>query len=1278
MSKIFIAIYDWFDGHKPVLYAVLASLCVFLGIFALQVDFNENISSFFGEDEESSAVFDKIKIKDRIVVIVSGDDPDAMIEAGEAYADSLSILIEEGLVSSVTRGADEDVIGGSVDFMYEYLPIFLEDEDYERMDSSLTDEAISNSVRQVYDMLVSPSGLVVRDMVLRDPLSVGTHLLRRFERFSGDMEYEMYAGHIFSKDMSMMLMFVEPSNGMGSTGDNARMVKVLEGKAAQVSAETGTSVTCIGGPVVAVYNANQIKKDTGITLSLALLVIILFIMLSFKNRRTVPLIILPPLFGALFALAMIYFVQGYVSAIAIGAGAVVLGISLSYSIHVIAHSNHTNDPRQIIRDLAYPLIVGSFTTIGAFAALMFTNSPLLRDMGLFSVFCLIGTAFFCLVFLPHFISKNGDNGKSHLLKWIERFNGVSYENHKWLIGLIAVLTTGCLFFYRDVTFDSDMSNINFMPEHIVEAETRMTESVGEQSGEILIACSSEDLSDASDTYVRLDSLILALQAQGKLSDYISVKDFVISPVVQKAKIQKWEDFWAGRRDDVIASLEKAAVENGFRKNAFAGFAEILYKDYEICDYSSEIIGTVPALNDWINPTEDAILLISRIKIDDPQKEEVYAKMDQIGGISVIDRAYFSSKMVSDTSEDFDFILLISSLIVFLALLLSYGRFELALMAFLPMCISWVIILGFMAILGIKFNIVNVILATFIFGIGDDFSIFIMDGLLQEYKDGQKTLGSHKTAIFFSAFTTIVGMGAMIFAEHPALKSIAVISVLGLAVVVLVSYTVQPFLFRKLITGPTRKGGFPYTLGGILNTAYAFIYFFIGCVIARTYKLIQYLLPMSREKKKESYHKLLYIFTRTFLSTMITVRTKRLNPHEETFDKPAVIIANHQSFVDILLMLSTHPKVIMLTNSWVYNSPFFGKIVQYADYYHTGDGYEALVDRLRDRVKEGYSILVFPEGTRSADSSILRFHKGAFYLAKKLEMDIVPIVIYGPGNVCSKKQGFYIKHGTVMTKILPRIPYGDEAFGNTYQDQTKKFRAYFKQEFRIVNDEYRRTSDTYFRDALIKNYIYKGPVLEWYMKIKTRIDGNYDLWDRLVPRDAVMTDVGCGYGQLCLMLGTLSPDRRIVGLDYDEDKIRLAQHSFLRRDNLQFRHADMVTCEMPQSDVFLFNDSLHYVSEQSQRTVLEHCLAKLNEGGMLVVRDGDASNSEQHGHILETEKWSTKIIGFNRTEEELTFVTKDWMKEFAENHGLDLKVRKCDGKTSEMLYIFKRKDNERQI
>lgn len=56
------------------------------------------------------------------------------------------------------------------------------------------------------------------------------------------------------------------------------------------------------------------------------------------------------------------------------------------------------------------------------------------------------------------------------------------------------------------------------------------------------------------------------------------------------------------------------------------------------------------------------------------------------------------------------------------------------------------------------------------------------------------------------------------------------------------------------------------------------------------------------------------------------------------------------------------------------------------------------------------MIVFPEGTRSADGKIGRFHKGAFYLAGELGLDILPICLYGNGMISSKRQPIYIKHG----------------------------------------------------------------------------------------------------------------------------------------------------------------------------------------------------------------------------------------------------------------------------
>lgn len=193
--------------------------------------------------------------------------------------------------------------------------------------------------------------------------------------------------------------------------------------------------------------------------------------------------------------------------------------------------------------------------------------------------------------------------------------------------------------------------------------------------------------------------------------------------------------------------------------------------------------------------------------------------------------------------------------------------------------------------------------------------------------------------------------------------------------VLVSYTIQPVLFRMLITSQTEKGGAPYTLGSLVNTAYAFGLFVTGCQLLQALIFTLWPLPMARRRKQRIVQWSIHHMTRGFLRAMVTTKTIRLNEPGERFEKPAVVIANHQSFIDILVLLSICPKAVMVTNGWVWRSPVFGRIVRYLGFYHAADGYERLAPALAQKVAEGYSVIVFPEGTRSADGKIGRFHKG---------------------------------------------------------------------------------------------------------------------------------------------------------------------------------------------------------------------------------------------------------------------------------------------------------------
>ena len=162
---------------------------------------------------------------------------------------------------------------------------------------------------------------------------------------------------------------------------------------------------------------------------------------------------------------------------------------------------------------------------------------------------------------------------------------------------------------------------------------------------------------------------------------------------------------------------------------------------------------------------------------------------------VVDPIYYTGNLVELTHRDFNAALLLSSLFVLVVLLLSFRKFWVALLAFMPMTLSWYVVQGIMAIFGLEFNLINIVLSTFIFGIGVDYSIFVMQGLLAG--SSSELLGQHKTAIFFSAFALYVVMISLLFAVHPAIRSIGVCSLIGMSATILITYSLLPLLYRFL-------------------------------------------------------------------------------------------------------------------------------------------------------------------------------------------------------------------------------------------------------------------------------------------------------------------------------------------------------------------------------------------------------------------------------------------------------------------------------------------------
>ena len=135
------------------------------------------------------------------------------------------------------------------------------------------------------------------------------------------------------------------------------------------------------------------------------------------------------------------------------------------------------------------------------------------------------------------------------------------------------------------------------------------------------------------------------------------------------------------------------------------------------------------LDDYITEKPGKTTVVTLVKTIPDKKQQVYKTFENEEHVTVLDKQYLTTRMVEIINSDFTKIALMTSLLVFFVLLIVYGRIELTLVSFIPMFISWVWILGIMGLAGIQFNIINIIISALIFGLGDDYSLFIMDGLV---------------------------------------------------------------------------------------------------------------------------------------------------------------------------------------------------------------------------------------------------------------------------------------------------------------------------------------------------------------------------------------------------------------------------------------------------------------------------------------------------------------------------------------------------------------------
>jgi 1-acyl-sn-glycerol-3-phosphate acyltransferase len=142
------------------------------------------------------------------------------------------------------------------------------------------------------------------------------------------------------------------------------------------------------------------------------------------------------------------------------------------------------------------------------------------------------------------------------------------------------------------------------------------------------------------------------------------------------------------------------------------------------------------------------------------------------------------------------------------------------------------------------------------------------------------------------------------------------------------------------------------------------------------------------------------------------------------DGPFILMSNHQSNFDILALIATIPRrIYWIAKKELFDIPVFGSSIRRGGYIplDRSDGRKALksMDNAATIIRQGKSVVLFPEGTRSRDGQLLPFKRGGFMLSVRAGVPVIPVTINGSGKVNPGGQ-IDLYNGRISLTIHPQI------------------------------------------------------------------------------------------------------------------------------------------------------------------------------------------------------------------------------------------------------------------
>ncbi|MFW5488900.1 MAG: MMPL family transporter [Desulfovibrio sp.] len=781
MFNVFNRLYRTFAPRRFLLLAVTAMLVCACGLLFSRLVVREDIRTMLPDGAtkvaEDFALLRHAPFTQRLTITVSDPDGDPTTAATR-----LAQALQGDVFPQVVTGPPNDISPDFLTTLLEVAPGLLTPKDLDKIKATITPKDIRTILEKDFHTLITPSGLALKNVIRQDPLEIRNLLFPKLASAARLANVRVDNGHFVSRDGKHALVLADTTIPMTDSVGAAKVMSRF--REALKALPKDAQAVPVGGHRHTLANAEVIKGDLRIILPASMVLLVLLFFAFMRTRQSLYVFLVPACVVCIAGVAT-SLVYGSISGIVLGFGAVLLGISVDFALHVFYALRQPRpateqNPGETLAQVARPVVFGALTSAAAFAALLISDIPGIRQMAVFSIFGLAASLFLSLVVLPHFITpaKDAAPARAHV-------QAGTRPHPFWLFASWAVVLAAGLWFGLHTQLNGDLRELGYVPAEIQKDEDT-TRSIWGGMREMAMIFAKGDTFDAA--LQTNDKVWQMVQDVHEDDTAVSLGPILPSRETQALRSAGWNKFWNSHGPDALRLIETEGKPFGFSKTAFAPFKEYIHRPAALM--TAETLESLGAggLLDMLTVQGDRGSLVMTLLPDTAQLTRMFTpEVEQKLNARLVSGSRFR-EMLGEAMRR-DVVRFGSTAFVAIALLtaLLFRNMRKTLLALLPVGIGVTAVLGAMEIAGHSLNLFHIVSIPLVMGLGADYGIFMVCRRRAQFNHGTER------AVLVSGLTTLAGFGSLTMARHPALFSIGLTVLTGISAAMLTALLLVPRL-----------------------------------------------------------------------------------------------------------------------------------------------------------------------------------------------------------------------------------------------------------------------------------------------------------------------------------------------------------------------------------------------------------------------------------------------------------------------------------------------------